>query len=206
MPAPWAMPSIRVLTADNIGFRTTSDSKNTSPSSISSSFIPALSEKIYAATTVGAYYTKDAGREWEERMGGMKEVHIVTSIAINHKDPTILYAGTTGGIYRSDDAAMSWKKINNGLIPEKELMASMALGVNAIELDPVNPDIVYAGTTKGSLPHGQQGGTVGTDRTEPAGPLCQQHRDPSHRARADLHRRTREASGKAQIAERPGRR
>lgn len=112
-------------------------------------FHPALSEKIYAATTVGAFYTKDAGREWEERMNGMKEVHIVTSIAINPKDPTILYGGTTGGIYRSDDAAMSWKKINNGLIPESELMASMALGVNAIEIDRTNPDIVYAGTTKG---------------------------------------------------------
>jgi photosystem II stability/assembly factor-like uncharacterized protein len=112
-------------------------------------FHPALSEKIYAATTVGAYYTKDGGREWEERMNGMKEVHIVVSIAINHKDPTVLYAGTTGGIYRSDDAAMSWKKINNGLIPEQELMASMALGVNVIELDPTHPDIVYAGTTKG---------------------------------------------------------
>jgi photosystem II stability/assembly factor-like uncharacterized protein len=112
-------------------------------------FHPALSEKIYAATTVGAFYTKDAGREWEERMNGMKEVHIVTSIAINPKDPTILYGGTTGGIYRSEDAAMSWKKINNGLIPENELMASMALGVNAIEIDRLNPDIVYAGTTKG---------------------------------------------------------
>jgi photosystem II stability/assembly factor-like uncharacterized protein len=52
-------------------------------------------------------------------------------------------------MYRSDDAAVSWKKINSGLIPEEELMASMALGVNAIEVDPVNPDIVYAGTTKG---------------------------------------------------------
>jgi photosystem II stability/assembly factor-like uncharacterized protein len=112
-------------------------------------FHPALSEMIYMATTVGAFYTKDAGRTWEERMAGMKEVHIVTSIAINHKDPTILYGGTTGGVYRSEDAAVSWKKINHGLIPETELMASMALGVNALELDPVNPDIVYAGTTKG---------------------------------------------------------
>lgn len=112
-------------------------------------FHPALNEKIYAATTVGAYYSKDAGREWEERMNGMKEVHIVTSIAINPKDPTILYGGTTGGMYRSDDAAASWKKINNGLIPESELMASMALGVNAIEVDRINPDVVYAGTTKG---------------------------------------------------------
>jgi photosystem II stability/assembly factor-like uncharacterized protein len=112
-------------------------------------FHPALNEKIYIATTVGAFYSKDAGREWEERMNGMKEVHIVTSIAIDPKDPTILYGGTTGGIYRSDDAAMSWKRINAGLIPESELMASMALGVNVIEIDRMNPDIVYAGTTKG---------------------------------------------------------
>ena len=112
-------------------------------------FHPGLSEKIYAATTVGAYYTNDGGREWEERMNGMKEVHIVVSIGINPKAPTVLYAGTTGGIYRSDDAAMSWKKINNGLIPESELMASMALGINSIEIDRTNPDIVYAGTTKG---------------------------------------------------------
>ena len=112
-------------------------------------FHPALSEKIYTATTVGAYYTKDGGREWEERMNGMREVHIVTSIAICRKDPALLYAGTTGGIYRSEDEGRAWKKINNGLIPDEELMASMALGVNAIELDPVNPDVVYAGTTKG---------------------------------------------------------
>lgn len=112
-------------------------------------FHPIDTQKIYSATTVGAYYTKDGGREWEERMTGMKEVHIVVSIAIDHKNPRVLYAGTTGGIYRSDDGATSWKKINNGLIPDSELMAAMALGINVIVVDPVNPDIVYAGSTKG---------------------------------------------------------
>ena len=82
-------------------------------------------------------------------MNGMKEVHIVTSVAIDPRDPSVLYGGTTGGVYRSEDGAMTWKKINNGLIPESELMASMALGVNAIEIDRTNPDVVYAGTTKG---------------------------------------------------------
>jgi photosystem II stability/assembly factor-like uncharacterized protein len=112
-------------------------------------FHPGLSERIYAATTVGAFYSKDAGREWEERMNGMKEVHIVTSVAIDPRDPSVLYGGTTGGVYRSEDGAMTWKKINNGLIPESELMASMALGVNVIEIDRTNPHVVYAGTTKG---------------------------------------------------------
>ena len=133
-------------------------------------FHPALSERIYAATTVGAFYTKDAGREWEERMNGMKEVHIVTSIAINPKDPTILYGGTTGGIYRSGDAALSWRKINNGLIPENELMAAMALGVNAIEIDRLDPDIVYAGTTKGlfrTANKGEQWERIGQSLPDP---------------------------------------
>lgn len=112
-------------------------------------FHPADNERIYSATTVGAYYTRDGGRVWEERMSGMKEVHIVVSIAIDHKEPRVLYAGTTGGIYRSDDGAASWKKINNGLIPDSELMAAMALGVNVIVPDPLNPEVVYAGTTKG---------------------------------------------------------
>jgi BNR/Asp-box repeat. len=112
-------------------------------------FHPTLSEKIYAATTVGVYYSKDGGREWEERMNGMKEVHIVTAIGIDPTNPAVLYGGTTGGIYRSDDGAMTWKKINNGLIPDTELMAAMALGVNAIEIDRAKPHIVYAGTTKG---------------------------------------------------------
>jgi len=112
-------------------------------------FHPTDNEKIYSATTVGAYYTKDGGREWEERMAGMKEICIVVSIAINLNEPRVLYAGTTGGIYRSDDGAASWKKINNGLIPDSELMAAMALGVNVIVVDPTNPATVYAGATKG---------------------------------------------------------
>lgn len=112
-------------------------------------FHPADHEQIYAATTVGAFYTKDGGRAWEERMTGMKEVHIVVSMAINQKDPRVLYAGTTGGMYRSDDGAATWKKMNTGLIPDSELMGAMALGINVIVIDPVNPAVVYAGSTKG---------------------------------------------------------
>ena len=127
-------------------------------------FDPTDHEQMYIATTVGAFYTKDGGREWEERMAGMKEVHIVVSLAIHPRDPRILYAGTTGGIYRSDSGGMGWKKINNGLIPEQELMGGMALGVNVIVFDVVNPDIIYAGTTKGlfrTVTRGEQWERIG---------------------------------------------
>ena len=152
-------------------------------------FHPTDHEQIYAATTVGAFYTKDGGREWEERMAGMKEVHIVVSIAIHPRDPRILYAGTTGGIYRSDNAGMGWKKINNGLIPEQELMGAMALGVNAIVFDVVNPDIVYAGTTKGLFRTATRGEQWETNRAIAPRSLRQQYPPRPGPAEDPLYRR-----------------
>ncbi len=112
-------------------------------------FHPHRNETIYAATTVGVFRTTDGGRTWEEHMSGMKEVHIVVALAINPQDPRILYAGTTGGAYRSFDGAASWEKINNGLIAPEILEAALSLGVNMLVVDPLHPDRVYAGTTKG---------------------------------------------------------
>jgi len=112
-------------------------------------FHPDHTETIYAATTVGVFRTTNGGRSWEEQMTGMKEVHIVVTLAMNLKNPRVLYAGTTGGVYRSQDSATSWRKVNNGLIPGEVLEAALALGVNTLVVDPVDPDTVYAGTTKG---------------------------------------------------------
>jgi photosystem II stability/assembly factor-like uncharacterized protein len=112
-------------------------------------FDPRDSEHIYTATTVGVFHSTDGGRLWEERMRGMKEVHIVVAIAIDPTRPQTLYAGTTGGAYRTTDGTASWQKINHGLIPPEIFDAALALGVNAIVVDPIHPDTVYAGTTKG---------------------------------------------------------
>jgi len=112
-------------------------------------FDPRDSETIYTATTVGVFRTTDAGRLWDERMVGMKEVHIVVTVAIDPLRPSVLYAGTTGGAYRSLDGGGRWQQINNGLIPSEILDASLALGLNALMIDPQQTDTVYAGTTKG---------------------------------------------------------
>lgn len=112
-------------------------------------FHPVQNETIYLATTVGVFRTTDGGRSWEEQMAGMKEVHIVVTLAMDPRNPRLLYAGTTGGAYRTRDGAASWQKVNRGLIPEEMLDASLALGINTLVVDPVNPDIVYAGTTNG---------------------------------------------------------
>ena len=112
-------------------------------------FHPERNETIYLATTVGVFRTTDGGRTWDEQMAGMKEVHIVVALAMDPKNPRVLYAGTTGGAYRSVDGAATWQKVNSGLIPEEMLDASLALGVNTLVVDPVDSNIVYAGTTNG---------------------------------------------------------
>lgn len=112
-------------------------------------FHPHDSRIIFAATTVGAYLTRDGGRLWEERMTGMTEVHIVVSLALNPKNPQVVYAGTSGGVYRSTDMMSHWEKVNRGLIPEEILDSGLSLGVNVLVVDPVETDRVYAGTTKG---------------------------------------------------------
>lgn len=112
-------------------------------------FDPRDSETLYAATTVGVFQSTDGGRLWTERMNGMKEVHIVVTIALDETRPQILYAGTTGGAYRSTDGGATWQKVNNGLIPAEILDASLALGINTLVIDPKNSNTVYAGTTRG---------------------------------------------------------
>ena len=112
-------------------------------------FDPLDSQVLYAATTVGVFRTKDAGQSWTERMRGMNEINFIVALAVDPVSPNILYAGTSGGVYRSFDGADHWTKTNNGLVPDDAKMASMALGVNRLLIDPANPDVVYAGTTQG---------------------------------------------------------
>ncbi len=82
-------------------------------------------------------------------MRGMNEIHIVVTLALNPHNANILSAGTTGGVYRTADGASSWHKVNNGLVPAEILDAALSMPVNILQVDPVNPDTVYAGTTKG---------------------------------------------------------
>ena len=112
-------------------------------------FDPRDSQVLYAATTVGVFQTKDAGRSWTERMRGMNEINFIVALAVDPVSPNILYAGTSGGVFRSFDGADHWTKANNGLVPDDAKMASMALGVNRLLIDPADPDVVYAGTTQG---------------------------------------------------------
>ena len=112
-------------------------------------FDPVESSRLFVATTMGIFETRDGGETWQKRMEGMKEVLMVVTLALDPRRPTVLYAGTSGGVYKSVNRATRWDKVNNGLVPPEVLKSSRALGVTVILVDPHAPDTVYAATLSG---------------------------------------------------------
>ncbi len=102
---------------------------------------------IYAATTVGPYRSENGGESWEETVHGMESVYTV-AIAFDPRFPEVLYAGTSGGMYKSRDRGARWELVNRGLI-EGEVGTAMALGVNAISVDPQDTNRLVIATGKG---------------------------------------------------------
>ncbi len=112
-------------------------------------FDPADSRHLFAATTMGVFETKNGGEQWVKKMEGMKEVLMVTALGMDPTRRTVLYAGTSGGVYKSVDQADRWEPVNNGLVPPNLLKTSRALNVTAVQVDPYEPDTVYAATLTG---------------------------------------------------------
>jgi photosystem II stability/assembly factor-like uncharacterized protein len=85
----------------------------------------------------GLYTSHDGGVTWtsDNDMKG-QSIRALTAAPSNSK---ILVAGTLLGVYRSNDSGVHWKLIS----PEgsKELHE-----VESVAIDPVDPDIIYAGT------------------------------------------------------------
>jgi photosystem II stability/assembly factor-like uncharacterized protein len=112
-------------------------------------FDPADAQHIFIATTMGVFETRNGGEQWTKKMEGMKEVLMVVTLGMDPTRPSILYAGTSGGVYKSIDQAGHWEKANNGLVPTDMLKTSRALNVTAIQVDPYEPDTIYAATLAG---------------------------------------------------------
>lgn len=143
---------------------------------------PRDTEDIYAATTVGVFRSTNGGGNWVETVVGMESVYAV-AIAIDPQSPDIMYAGTSGGMYRSNDRGSRWTIINQGLI-KGDVGTAMKLGVNAISIDPDDPQRVVIATMKGLFVSPNRGETW---ESRPAGRgvpvMMALQRDPANHAR-----------------------
>jgi photosystem II stability/assembly factor-like uncharacterized protein len=105
---------------------------------------PRNSSVIYAATWTretagesgGVFISGDAGITWRE--SGLR-AHPVRALTQAASDPDVIVAGALDGVFLSRDGAANWERVSPANDEELRNFDSLAI-------DPVNPDIIYAGT------------------------------------------------------------
>ncbi len=90
----------------------------------------------------GIYKSTDAGKTWTHL--GLRDGQQIPALAIDPHDPNRVFAAVLGhpyganaerGIFRSTDGGESWQKV---------LYKDENTGGSDVEIDPANPDVVYA--------------------------------------------------------------
>ncbi|HTW30232.1 MAG TPA: hypothetical protein VMD76_01045 [Candidatus Sulfotelmatobacter sp.] len=90
----------------------------------------------------GIYKSTDAGKTWTHL--GLRDGQQIPALAVDPRDPNKVFAAVLGhpygpseerGIYRSTDGGQSWQKV---------ISKDENTGGSDVEIDPSNPDVVYA--------------------------------------------------------------
>jgi photosystem II stability/assembly factor-like uncharacterized protein len=110
----------------------------------------------------GIYKSTDAGRTWKHL--GLRDGQQIPALAIDPRNPERVFAAVLGhpygpnpqrGIFRSDDGGATWEKV---------LFKDENTGGSDVEIDPSNPDIVYASLWQSRLgPWEDNNGFAGTN-------------------------------------------
>jgi len=100
----------------------------------------------FSLTGAHVFKSSDGGATWTEMDEGfpIETKTSINAIVVHPTDPTIAYAMTSKhesetaiGIYKTTDGGASWSAVNNGLGD---------LNTNDLQMDPVDPDTLYAAT------------------------------------------------------------
>src|SRR6266853_1696952 len=109
--------------------------------------VPSQPKTFYMGVASGGLFrTTDAGATWVPITDGKIPLGSTGCVAVADSDPNVIYLGTgsddvrsnvsTGrGLYKTTDGGQTWRKV---------LFISDQIGAMDLELQPGNPDVVYA--------------------------------------------------------------
>jgi photosystem II stability/assembly factor-like uncharacterized protein len=111
---------------------------------------PANPANVHATACSGIYRSVDAGQNWK-RYGGIPFIYRRTQlIRQDPQSPETLYAGTTSGLWKTtNEGADQWKR-----------MTPLDWVVNAILIDPRNPQRIIIGTERQGVQISENGGAT----------------------------------------------
>src|SRR5580704_7702211 len=90
----------------------------------------------------GIYKSTDAGKTWTHL--GLRDGFQIPALAIDPRDPNRVFAAVLGhpygpneerGLFRSTDGGQTW---------QKSIYKDENTGASDVEIDPLNPDVIYA--------------------------------------------------------------
>jgi hypothetical protein len=99
---------------------------------------PVTPSNLYAATGSGVFKSTDGGTAWSPMNEGLTDL-LVNVITIDLSSPTTLYAGTyMKGVFKSTNGGATWRLLPAGI--------GNYFNINAIVVDPNNPETIFVGT------------------------------------------------------------
>ncbi len=93
---------------------------------------------IFAGTNRGIYRTIDGAVSWHELTNGFSPDYGILGIEIDPDNSRVIYAINHYNIYKSTNGGDLWKKLTPSVADEM-------FGLRTLEIDPGNPDVLYAG-------------------------------------------------------------
>lgn len=105
--------------------------------------------RLYAATRVGVWGTRDAGATWTHLTAGDRDIGKVTSLLVDSENPSTVYAGTWRRAYRSLDGGETWSGIFEGMLLDSEVFTIRPSPGYPGELWASTCGWVYRGTRRG---------------------------------------------------------
>lgn len=104
----------------------------------------------------GVYRSRDGGRTWEPLNRGLTNKDL-QALVIDPRRPNVLYVGANdtwrsaytdwqipegpGAVFKSEDSGRSWRKLNS--FPRYPLLPEATVNVEAMVLDPTDPETIY---------------------------------------------------------------
>ncbi|HEY0371158.1 MAG TPA: hypothetical protein VGD79_04120, partial [Thermoanaerobaculia bacterium] len=101
---------------------------------------PRTNDRIYVGTWRQGWRTDDGGKSWQHIANGMVLDTDMFSIYVDPANADNVWVATCGWVYNSTNGGDKWTRYRDGFNNRR---------IHDVEIDPCDPDVVYAGSVAG---------------------------------------------------------